>query len=168
MIENSLNTFGYLDKNNNKICPYKNLISNNGFSTWPWFFPEGLPGFEENKEFAFLFNENSNPFILMNFCGDSKLSLMCVDPFFVLPDYELNLSKDDKLALNVSSVNELVVLVIVKIDKENIAKGIFSEGSLILKSPLVFNPKNYYAKQISNGKPEYLEPYKFKDIKKLE
>lgn len=168
MTKNALNVLGYADKNGNKVCPYKNLVSDRGFSTKTWFFPEGLPGFEDHKEFAFLLNENSNPFILMNFCGETKLSLMCVDPFFILPDYEFNLSQNDKLVLNVSSPAEVVALVIVKIDKSNIAKGIFSEGSLIVKSPLVFNPKNYFGKQILNGKPEYLEPYNFKDIKKLE
>jgi len=163
----ALNELGYLDKKNNKINPYKYLISNRGFSEQMFFFPDGLPGFEQNKEFAFVFNEKSNPFILMNFCGETKLSFMCLDPFFVFPDYNPSLSREDELTLNVLSVKELVFLTIVKIDKENIAKGNFSEGTLIIKSPLVINPKNHYGKQILMSKSEYMEPFKFKDIGRI-
>jgi flagellar assembly factor FliW len=115
-----------------------------------------------------MFNENSNPFILMNFCGETKLSFMCLDPFYVFPGYGVTLSKEDMMALNVSSLEDLVLLTIVKIGKENIAKGDFSSGAIIAKSPLVINPKNYYAKQISLARSDYFEPYKFKDIKKFD
>ena len=163
-----LNMLGYLGKNQKRTTPYKDLISNRGFSEKIFYFPDGLPGFKENKEFAFMFNEKSNPFIIMNFCGETKLSFMCIDPFFVFGNYRPSISEEDKTALNALSTDELVFLAIVKIDKENIAKGIFSEGVLIVKSPLVINPKNNYGKQILISKQEYQEPYKFKDIKKLE
>jgi len=163
-----LNILGYLGKNQKATSPYKNLISNRGFSEKMFYFPDGLPGFKENKEFAFVFNEKSNPFIIMNFCGETKLSFMCLDPFFIFRDYKPTTSEEDEMALNASSTDELVFLTIVKIDKENIAKGNFSEGVIITKSPLVINPQNNYGKQIVIDKPEYAEPYKFKDIKKLE
>jgi len=163
-----INTLGYFDTKGNKKCPYKDLVSDRGISEKVFYFPDGLPGFKENKEFAFVFNDNSNPFILMNFCGEIKLSFMCLDPLFVLPGYKPSLASEDKLALNVMSAKDLVFLAIVKIDKENITKGIFSEGDLIIKSPLIINPQNYYGKQIVIGNAEYSEPYKFKDIKKME
>ena len=53
-------------------------------------------------------------------------------------------------------------------DKKCIEEGNFLEGSLLIKTPLVINPKNCYAKQIVLSNQEYLEPYKFKDIKKFE
>ena len=163
-----INTLGYFDTKGNKKCPYKDLISDRGFSEKLFYFPDGLPGFKDNKEFAFLFSKNSNPFILMNFCGETKLSFMCLDPFCVLPNYKPVLSNEDKLLLNVMSKSEIVFLSIVKIDKKCIEEGNFSEGELIIKSPLAINPKNYYGKQIVISNAEYLEPHKFKDIKKME
>jgi flagellar assembly factor FliW len=163
-----LNMLGYLGKNQKKKIPYKNLISNRGFSEKMFYFPDGLPGFKDNKEFAFVFNDKSNPFIIMNFCGETKLSFMCIDPFFIFKDYKPTPSEEDKMALNASSSDDLVFLTIVKVDKGNIAKGVFSEGVIIIKSPLVINPKNNYGKQILIDNPDYLEPYTFKDIKKFE
>ena len=162
-----LSMLGYVGKNRKKVSPYKGLVSDRGFSERMFYFPDGLPGFRENREFAFVFNEKSNPFIIMNFCGDTKLSFMCLDPFFILRDYRPFLSDEDKTALNASSTDQLAFLTIVKFDKENIEKGDFSQGVLILKSPLVINPRNNYGRQISLTNKEYLEPHKFWDIRKF-
>lgn len=164
MKEASLNMFGYVDKNGDKKYPYKDIISGKGYSENIFFFPEGLPGFENNKEFAFVFNTNTNPYILMNFCGETKLSFMCIDPFWIVSDYKPILSREDKLILNVDSEKEAVFLAIVKINKDNVEKGNMSNGSLILKSPLVINPQNCYAKQILLSNSKYAKPYDYRSI----
>ena len=161
--------FGYVNVNGNYKSPYKNLISDRGISEKTFFFPDGLPGFEKNKEFAFVFSLKSNPFILMNFCGETKFSFMCIDPFYVFPNYKPVLSSEDQLILNTSTNDfNLVFLSIAKFDKENIAKGDLSSGNLIIKSPIIINCKNYYGKQIVLNNREYFEPCPFKDLKKFE
>ena len=55
-----INMFGYFDTKGNKKCPYKDLVSDRGISEKVFYFPDGLPGFKENKEFAFVFTSDSS------------------------------------------------------------------------------------------------------------
>ena len=161
-----LNEMGYVKADGARVMPYKNLISNRGYSEKMFYFPDGLPGFEESKEFAFVFNEKTNPYILMNFCGDSKLSFMCLDPRMIISDYEVKLDDDTKMSLNINDPSDIVVLCIVKIDKENMASGKLSCGTLLKKSPLIVNVKNCWAKQIAVN--FFTDNPRFEEIKKLE
>jgi len=163
-----MNEYGYV-RNGAKITPYKNIVSPRGYAEKIFNFPEGLPGFEDNKEFSFCFTEKSNPFLLMNFCGEKTLSFVCLDPFFLKPDYQPNIRGDDKYVLNAISdedASNLVFLAIVKLSKDNIKNGLFSDGVLLIGSPIAVNYKNNFAKQIIL-KDKYPESLNFTNISKF-
>lgn len=64
-------------------------------------FPEGLPGFEQEKAFAFIRTPNAEPLIFMQSMASPQLCFLLLPVFVVCPSYRLHLASEDlgKLAL---------------------------------------------------------------------
>ena len=116
-------------------------------------FPEGLPGFEDQKQFAFLpytVDEDNSPFAYMQSVQDPDLTLLLADPFLFFKHYSLNLNDEDAAQLGLSDSEETagvygVVAVPEKIDQMTVN----------LVAPIVVNWKEQKGMQIILNRSPY-------------
>ena len=116
-------------------------------------FPEGLPGFEDQKKFAFLpytVDEDNSPFAYMQSVQDPDLTLLLADPFLFFKHYSLNLNDEDAAQLGLSDSEETagvygVVAVPEKIDQMTVN----------LVAPIVVNWKEQKGMQIILDRSPY-------------
>ena len=116
-------------------------------------FPEGLPGFEDQKQFAFLpytVDEDNSPFAYMQSVQDPDLTLLLADPFLFFKHYSLDLNDEDAAQLGLSDSEETagdygVVAVPEKID----------QMTCNLVAPIVVNWKEQKGMQIILDRSPY-------------
>ena len=116
-------------------------------------FPEGLPGFEDQKQFAFLpytVDEDNSPFAYMQSVQDPDLTLLLADPFLFFKHYSLNLNDEDAAQLGLSDSEETagvygIVAVPEKIDQMTVN----------LVAPIVVNWKEQKGMQIILNRSHY-------------
>jgi len=113
-------------------------------------FPEGLPGFEDKRNFALIDNSSENsPFKWLQSVEDGNLAFVVVDPFSIVPDYEVDIPEDEIAALEINDINEILLFTVVVIP-ENI-KNI----SANLLAPIVINTRKNIAKQVTLNNEKY-------------
>ena len=116
-------------------------------------FPEGLPGFEDQKQFAFLpytVDEDNSPFAYMQSVQDPDLTLLLADPFLFFKHYSLDLNDEDAAQLGLSDSEETagvygIVAVPEKIDQMTVN----------LVAPIVVNWKEQKGMQIILDRSPY-------------
>ena len=95
-------------------------------------FPSGLIGFEENKKFLIVNDEDSQPFrwLLSLECDD--LSFPLLDPTLILPEYNTNFdAKNNPAVFVVAALSE-------RIEKSYVN----------LRSPIIINKKAQHGEQV--------------------
>jgi flagellar assembly factor FliW len=97
-------------------------------------FPNGLVGFEQQREFALLRLREDSVFFLLQSCTDPNLGLMVTDPFVFLPDYRIRIGSAEQGLLRLKNMREAVVLVTV-----TIPPGKPEDAVINLVGPLVIN-----------------------------
>ena len=116
-------------------------------------FPEGLPGFEDQKQFAFLpytVDEDNSPFAYMQSVQDPDLTLLLADPFLFFKHFSLDLNDEDAEQLGLTDSEETagvygVVAVPEKIDQMTVN----------LVAPIVVNWKEQKGMQIILNRSPY-------------
>ena len=117
------------------------------------FFYEGIPGLEDNRRYALLNLEDSNPIFWLQSVEDSGVCLPVVDTFKVLPEYAFNVSDEDVADLGIWNPSDLHVMSILVIP-ENI-EGMTAN----LAAPIIVNIKTGKAKQIILPDDNYVVRY---------
>lgn len=106
-------------------------------------FPEGLFGFEEEKEFFLLPFEGSEDTLL---CFQSavtpELAFVAVNPFSLKPDYAPVLARGELKALGVERSEELCFYVLC------VVRDKVSESSVNLRCPIALNDHTRTAMQV--------------------
>jgi flagellar assembly factor FliW len=69
-------------------------------------FPRGLPGFETECEFVLLEQPGSSPFLFLQSVNRPGLCFVTVPVPLLVPTYELGLSADDSLTLEVDQTQD--------------------------------------------------------------
>lgn len=108
-------------------------------------FEEGLPGFEEEKEFVLLNNydtEEPVPFMWLQAAKNPDLALVVSIPFFLRPDYEVEIPETVVKSLEINSPEEVGVYTVVKIE-DKVENMTFN-----LMSPIVINARNHKGTQV--------------------
>lgn len=106
-------------------------------------FKEGIPGFEDEKEFTIILNEDpENPFHYLQSINSGDLSFVIINPFEVFPEYEFEISEIVKEKLHIENEKQVCVYTIVTVP-ENIEK-ITSN----LQAPIVINLETKRGKQV--------------------
>ena len=121
-------------------------------------FPEGLPGFEDQKQFAFLpytVEEDNSPFAYMQSVQDPDLTLLLADPFLFFKHYSLDLNDEDAAQLGLNDSEETagvygVVAVPEKIDQMTVN----------LVAPIVVNWKEQKGMQIILNRSPYITKHR--------
>lgn len=105
-------------------------------------FPEGIPGFEDIKDYV-LFADEDVPFIMtLQSTATEHPSFVVVDPYCVLTDYKPKLSEADKIFFDVTDTQSLKFL-LMAILPDNI-----KDSAINLKSPIAIHPEKNSAKQV--------------------
>lgn len=102
-------------------------------------FPKGLPGFEEETEFA-LIPWDDTPFSYLQSVREKDLSFLLVSPFTFVTDYSFELSGVDKEELEIAE--QVSVYSMVTIHSQA------NHSTMNLLAPVVLNPEKRLGKQV--------------------
>ena len=78
-------------------------------------FPQGLIGFENNREFVLLQLSEGSPFLILQSTTNVAVGLVVADPFTFLPDFEIKIGEAEKNVLQLDDIHQVAVLVTVSI-----------------------------------------------------
>lgn len=106
-------------------------------------FPEGIPGFEKIKEYCILAREEEKPFGHLSALGSFNLEFIVINPWYVKPDYNPEISDDDVAFLGSPSPNEILILAIVALGEP------INESTVNLMAPVVVSLKTRVGKQVA-------------------
>jgi len=105
-------------------------------------FPNGLPGFEDEKQFVILPLEEQSPFAILQSINHSHVGFVIAYPFSFYPDYAFDLAHEDIEKLKLDSPNDCATYTIMTL------KEPFAKSTINLKAPIVINAKTKIGKQI--------------------
>ncbi|MER2008425.1 MAG: flagellar assembly protein FliW [Psychrobacillus sp.] len=105
-------------------------------------FPDGIPGFEEIKEFVILPLEKDSPFAVLQSIKEQKIGFVIAFPFVFKKDYTFDVLEDDKEDLQIEAGEDLITYSIVTL------RDPFQHSTLNLQAPILINFKKKLAKQL--------------------
>ena len=121
------------------------------------YFPRGLIGLEDKREFALLsVKEEDSPFLLLQCVTDPGLGLLVADPYSFIEDYDVKLEKLDRKTLKVENIKQLAILVTVTIPQNKP-----ENTTLNLQGPIVINTEARIGVQVPQteaGYPTHFSP----------
>jgi len=121
------------------------------------YFPRGLVGLEDKREFALLsVKDDDSPFLLLQCVTDPGLGLLVADPYAFIEDYDVKLESPDKKVLKIENVKQLAVLVTVTIPQNKP-----EDTTLNLQGPIVINTEMRIGLQVPQteaGYPTHFRP----------
>jgi len=100
------------------------------------YFPHGLIGLDDKREFVLIPVRENSPFLLLQCVTDPGLGLLVADPFPFYPEYSIKLEQAEKKILRVENMRQIAVLVTV-----TIPRNMPSETTLNLSGPIILNTK---------------------------
>jgi len=107
-----------------------------------WGFPKGIPGFENEKEFALLPIEDNNIFQVLQSTSTTDIAFIVANPYTVVTDYSFNVDEPTIDLLNIKTESDVFVLGVLSI------KNPFETSTVNLQAPLIFQTKTKKAKQM--------------------
>ena len=116
-------------------------------------FPEGLFGFEEEREYLLMpFDGSHGSMLCLQSVRTPALAFVVLDPFTLKPDYAPELEEGDLKPLNVKEAGELGFYVLCAV------KNPVSASTVNLKCPLVIHPETRRARQVIMERYEMRHP----------
>ena len=117
-------------------------------------FPEGIPGFEDQKRFVIINNHDSeNPFDWLQAVDKGNLSFVVINPFLVKPDYDFVLSQSVEEKLKIENEKDVAVYTIAVIPED------IKKITINLLGPVIINVKEKLGKQIILNDERYSTKY---------
>ncbi|EIJ80517.1 hypothetical protein PB1_09157 [Bacillus methanolicus PB1] len=105
-------------------------------------FPNGLPGFEDEKQFVILPLEENSPFAVLQSTENSHVGFVVVYPFAFHPNYAFDLPEEEIAKLEVESPKDCLTFAIMTL------KEPFTDSTINLKAPIIVNVKAKCGKQL--------------------
>lgn len=105
-------------------------------------FEQGLPGFEEEKEFYILPLEGGADLFVLQSIATPLLAFVMIDPFFYFKEYAVKISDEVKELLKIQDTKEVVIFSLLTIKEE--LKSITAN----LQGPIVINDRLKRGKQV--------------------
>lgn len=105
-------------------------------------FPEGLLGFEDEKEFTIINTQEEAPFLWLQSINSPELVFVIMNPFFAFPDYEIKIPKSVQEKLEIESEKDVVIysILVVPEDMEKMTAN--------LLGPIIINTRKNLGKQV--------------------
>lgn len=106
-------------------------------------FPNGIFGFETEKEFALLsFTDEGDFMLCMQSVHDPFLAFTLLNPFPIMPDYRPRLLEDELRQMGVERSEDLCYYVLCRVSDP------ISQSSVNLRCPIVLNDITRQARQV--------------------
>ncbi|UDQ97486.1 flagellar assembly protein FliW [Lentisphaerota bacterium WC36G] len=105
-------------------------------------FPKGLPAFEDCHNFSLLVNDNIKPFLYLKSLDRDGLGFICIDPFLVKNDYNVDLSAKDVSLLELKDTTDVMILTFVTVNEDP------TLTTTNLLAPVVINTEKKLGQQI--------------------
>jgi flagellar assembly factor FliW len=103
-------------------------------------FPQGLFGFEKQKDYLLLDAERQ-PFYWLQSMDTEQVAFVLVNPFLFRPDYEVNISNDELAEIGIRSPEKALIFSIVTIPQDG------GPMTANLQGPLIINRDTRMGKQ---------------------
>ncbi|MFV2046281.1 flagellar assembly protein FliW [Metabacillus sp. YM-086] len=116
-------------------------------------FQNGLPGFITEKKFILLPLDKESPFSILQSIVTTELGFVVVNPFYIKKDYEFVLTDGEKETLQITNVEDIVVLTIMTV------KDSLKNSTANLQAPIIINHKKRLGKQVILNNPKYSVRY---------
>ncbi len=113
-------------------------------------FPHGLPGFSEEKAFAFLPYQPNSPFAFLQSATEPNLTFVIVEPFAFFQDYSFSLDDNIVAELGLSDDNPPKIFNIVRIPEKT------EDITANLQAPIIINWQTRKAQQVILEKSAYM------------
>ncbi len=125
-----------------EVRPYSRLVSLPVHSENVFHFPEGVPAFEDIKEFVFVCKPDTAPFLFMHALEPADISFVCIDPFLICKDYKPRLSEADVGFLHLDKPEDVLLLGVVTVNSD------MRKTTVNLQGPIAINMQASIGKQI--------------------
>lgn len=113
-------------------------------------FSNGIPGFENDREYAIFPIEGEGPFYYMHAVKNPDLCLVLAVPFIFFPDYELELSPESLDILEIEDGDQkLAIFSVLNIPAD------FKDATANLLAPIIVNPATKKGLQYVAGNSHY-------------
>jgi len=124
------------------IVPSANSVSRVVTEDLVFFFPDGIPAFEDSKRFVLLNDDDIAPFVYLKSLDVEHLGFVCLDPFLVCSRYSVKLSGHDVVQLQLKRPGQAFVICLVTVAKDP------TDTTANLMAPVVVNVANCRARQV--------------------
>ena len=115
-----------------------------------FLLPEGFIGFPEWTRYLLLNHREGSPFLWFQSVENQDLAFVLMDPLDLVADYDINLSPEDSLLLQLDQPAEVKALVVVNISRQQPP-----EITANLLAPVVINSGKKIAKQVILYQTDY-------------
>ncbi|MER2261226.1 MAG: flagellar assembly protein FliW [Psychrobacillus sp.] len=112
-------------------------------------FDHGIPGFENEREFALIAIEDNDVFQVLQSIQTEALAFIVTNPYTITTNYNFELDEATVNALQVKNEKEVAVFAIVSL------KETLDQSTINLKAPIILNTTNKKAKQVILNNEEY-------------
>ncbi|MCM8537865.1 MAG: flagellar assembly protein FliW [Lentisphaeraceae bacterium] len=115
-------------------------------------FENGLPAFEDCKEFIFVMEKQLEPFLVMQSLNQEDLSFVCIDPFIITDDYTVKINEGIMETLEVEDRHDILIMTVVTVDPD------MTKTTANLVGPIILNMKTNKGMQVilDDINPEYV------------
>lgn len=115
-------------------------------------FKDGIPGFDNLKQFI-LFNIEESNYCILQSIEDANVGFILISPFDVMKDYEFEIDEEVEKELGVHDISDISVLNTVTLNND------INKITTNLRAPIVINFKEKKGKQIVLNNDSYLIKY---------
>lgn len=121
-------------------------------------FPEGIPGFQEEKQFVLIPLNDVSPFRVLQSIHTKKVGFMVATPYAFKKEYAFDLQQSDVEKLEIERAEDVLVYGILTL------KDTLLQSTINLLAPIVINEKKQLAKQIVLPSEEDLLHFPLKSV----
>lgn len=107
-----------------------------------WHFPKGIPGFEDEKEFALLTIEENIMFKVLQSVKVSNIAFIVGNPYVFVEDYTFDIDEPTIELLEIEKEADIFVLGVMSL------KDPLETSTINLQAPIVFQTSKKIAKQM--------------------
>lgn len=105
-------------------------------------FPQGIPAFEEEKEFVVVPLGAQSPFVTLQSVQTPSVGFMAAYPYHFKPDYAFDLEQEDLQQLQIEKSEDVLVYAILTL------KDTLENSTMNLLAPIAINVKKQMGKQV--------------------
>ena len=113
-------------------------------------FREGIPAFEDEREFVILPYDEESPYYFMQSLRKPELAFLLTMPFLLFPEYEIEIDDATLKDLDITDQENVSLYALVTIPNGSVR---YMTANLL--APIVLNTKNMQAKQMVMEKSKY-------------